>query len=788
MAEDSRAKLTLDGDVAPLKQKLREAGAAMKGFGTDAERAIGGINSPLKVLSGSLGALGLAAAAGGFALFVKNAINAADALDKLSIRTGISVDALSGLKYAADLSDVGVNDLATGVGRLAKFIGEAEGGNKKFQEILKLLGVTAKDPEKALVQLAAANERFADETDRAAILSQVLSRGYQTLLPLFEGGAAGLQKNIDRGRELNGITKESSSKAAEFNDALTEAQTAAQSVGTAIAVDLLPYLSRALKAWRDSAQKIGAVNSALVGLGQLGPVGQTIGVLWANVAYVFKQVGNEIGGIAAQLAALLRGDFKQAGFIGDAMKEDAKIARKELDDLEKRIFTVVGTASSGLQSATAGPAQAKIKVPKNLFGSEGDGSKEKEAKIPDSFLQTYETALANEKRLAYERDALRGYSKTEELAYWQFLISNADLRSKDRTAIERKVSDLIIDIKRTEAQQKTAIDAEQIRGAEALALGRVEAEQTAAQTSFDLGQINKGQLLALEQDFERQRYEIQRAALEERLILLQQDPNTNPAERDRLNNLLLEMEQQHQIRRLQLLGQAQQEELSIWDRATDRISSLFDKGQQALLNGTLTWRNAMRAIYAEVGAFFIQEAVAKPFKEWLATQVRMIAAKLGFATQETAIETAKSATTTATKATEATAVVGSNAASAASGAASSVASIPYVGPILAAAAFASILALVLGARSSIKSAAKGYDIPVGLNPIAQLHQEEMVLPAQYANVIRDIAGQASASSAPAESAPVHIYARNDDDVVRVGDMKKLLRQMRRDFVDVGGRR
>ena len=70
--------------------------------------------------------------------------------------------------------------------------------------------------------------------------------------------------------------------------------------------------------------------------------------------------------------------------------------------------------------------------------------------------------------------------------------------------------------------------------------------------------------------------------------------------------------------------------------------------------------------------------------------------------------------------------------SAAAGAYNAVVGIPYVGPFLAPAAagvaFAGVMAF----------AEQGYDVPYGVNPLTQLHQQEMVLPAQYANVIRDI--------------------------------------------------
>jgi hypothetical protein len=39
----------------------------------------------------------------------------------------------------------------------------------------------------------------------------------------------------------------------------------------------------------------------------------------------------------------------------------------------------------------------------------------------------------------------------------------------------------------------------------------------------------------------------------------------------------------------------------------------------------------------------------------------------------------------------------------------------------------------------VPSAYAGYDIPAGLNPMTQLHEREMVLPAKHADVIRGMA-------------------------------------------------
>lgn len=58
---------------------------------------------------------------------------------------------------------------------------------------------------------------------------------------------------------------------------------------------------------------------------------QTLSVLGRNVAFVFQGIGSEIGGIGAQIAAVMRGDFAGAREIGDAMKRDADQRRRELD-------------------------------------------------------------------------------------------------------------------------------------------------------------------------------------------------------------------------------------------------------------------------------------------------------------------------------------------------------------------------------------------------------------------------------------------------------------------------
>lgn len=58
---------------------------------------------------------------------------------------------------------------------------------------------------------------------------------------------------------------------------------------------------------------------------------QALSVFGRNVNFVFTAIGTEIGGIGAQIAAVMRGDFAGAKAIGDAMTADAQQRRAELD-------------------------------------------------------------------------------------------------------------------------------------------------------------------------------------------------------------------------------------------------------------------------------------------------------------------------------------------------------------------------------------------------------------------------------------------------------------------------
>ena len=67
-----------------------------------------------------------------------------DAINKMSQRAGVGVESLSGLKYAADLSDVSFESLGTSLGKFNKAIAETQAGIGEAGDGFKALKISVK--------------------------------------------------------------------------------------------------------------------------------------------------------------------------------------------------------------------------------------------------------------------------------------------------------------------------------------------------------------------------------------------------------------------------------------------------------------------------------------------------------------------------------------------------------------------------------------------------------------------------------------------------------------------
>lgn len=423
-------------------------------------------------------------------------------------------------------------------------------------------------------------------------------------------------------------------------------------------------------------------------------------------------------------------------------------------------------------------------------GSGGSGGKNDQ-------MQKWEAEIKAQK-LAHEEMRVEGKTHTDwdlnrERAYWKEKLSLVDAGGKDGVKIREK----IVSLEHSLAKQSTEAKLRQVEEWEKADKYRLDLEAEAADQALSAGRISQLERLDLEIEFENRRYQIAYDALQERIALAEQDPTYSAAAVEKLKQQVGELDRGHSLNQEKNQGKREQQRRkdapslvemlqdggkNVWEEAQQQMGQAFS----AMLSRAQNFRTAMNNFFKSMGQTFIQEMVTKPLAGMMQRMVQESAIyKMIFGTKE-ALETAAKAKTVANKAEETKSVVGSNATQAASGAASSQASIPYVGPILAVAAMAAMMAAVMGlmgggggggsttTTTRIPSAAGGWDIPAGINPLTQLHENEMVLPAEHAQTIRDMAGQGGGGD-------TIVINTTGGDFIHKKDLAKLLKQLNRDF-------
>jgi hypothetical protein len=220
-----------------------------------------------------------------------------------------------------------VADAATGeFERLKEFgIKAKQNGDQvafTFQGVTRVIGNNAKDIEAYLQGLG--NTNFAGSMEaRAATLDGAISN----LADTWDSTARTVAQN--------GIGEAMQASVAGMTGALTD-------------------LNAILDAVAGAANREGKAVKEASGLHlALTTVFESVAVLGVNVAYVFQQVGKELGGLAAQAAAVAHGDFAGAARIGAMMRAEAEQARKEVDAKTEAILGAAAKAQKATEEAAA---------------------------------------------------------------------------------------------------------------------------------------------------------------------------------------------------------------------------------------------------------------------------------------------------------------------------------------------------------------------------------------------------------------------------------------------------
>lgn len=730
---DNKAQLVVDGDVSPLRQKLREAGRDLKQFGDEGKSSIEGIGGPLKALQDKFIAIGAVLAGG--AVF-KAAVAATaewtqESVD-LAAALGMSAAEAANLKSALSAENVSVDEFVTAGQKLSAVL-------RNNEESLTAVGLVTRD---ATGNLRPLNELTLDAigllgqykagTDRAIASDIMFGRGFKINGDLAKVNAGLVEEYTEKQRRLGVVLSEDNVQAfEEYEEAGKNTSLLMRGLQQTIGNALMPVLTK-LANWflAIGPAAIVVIRGAIGGLiGAFWALKNGVTVVWEVINAMVVTVAEPLRALAAAIVKIGTGDFKGAWA-----------------EFQNAGQTMVGVWKGALEEMVASSEETKRKI-WSLFADGGPTATPGAGGLSADGLVKDNGAADRDKAAKAAAKALADRIKAEKEAF-DAAVKIAE-SYEDQWAREYKA---VADAARKAGKERMQIDLLQAEGARNAALARIAELEAQSQHEVDLGFATQSTHLERLAQFNEQRLAEETRFIAAKREIALQDPEQNPVELERIELEKAEIRRRYAQQSMDLQRQQAIESQSIWRSLGESISGLWDKGVQALMNGTLTWKNAFQAIGAELVKWFATKVVGDMVKEWLAGQVKKIAALLGFTATEKGVQAASAATTVGIKTAETTAVVAGNAAQAGSGAAASQASIPYVGPILALAAMAAVFAAVM-AMGKKKSAAGGYDIPKGVNPMTQLHEEEMVLPKQYANAIRRMTAGGESSEGAGAVAP-----------------------------------
>lgn len=292
-----RANVEGEGAVAGLGKAI----GGIKRTADTTNKAFGGLVSSLGMggLAGAMVSLTPLLSASGLGIMAKSAIDAADNMNDLRMKTGVSVEALSQFERAAMMSGTTIDGVAGAMARLSKGMMASKG---PAVDALRELGIASTDAsgkvrsvDDVMLEVADKFKAMPDGAKKTALALQLFGKSGVDMVPMLNMGSAAIK---ELGVTMSG---EFASKADELNDKLATIQSEFMKIGVTLAESLMPALMGLTN----------VVAAVAEGFGKLpGPVqtliasAAVIAIAWGPVVGVITGVVTAITAIGPAIAAI----------------------------------------------------------------------------------------------------------------------------------------------------------------------------------------------------------------------------------------------------------------------------------------------------------------------------------------------------------------------------------------------------------------------------------------------------------------------------------------------------
>lgn len=267
---------------------------------------VDGVSNRFGLLKGAFAGLAGAAVVSGFVGMIRSAIDMGDKLNDLRQRTGLAVEDLDALGYAAELNGTNLDAVSGALGKLAKNMAEAAGGGKEAAAVFAQFGISQADlangsitATDALAKIADKLSAMPDGWEKTAAAQKVFGKSAADLIPLLNAGGDAIRDARTELESMGALFTGSMAAAAdEFNDNLSKLKRMAGALGLSIAQELMPVMNGFVLGIIDAKSQSD------------GLAGSTALSDWARVAAQGIAVLVDVARVAAQAIYALVGSFQ----------------------------------------------------------------------------------------------------------------------------------------------------------------------------------------------------------------------------------------------------------------------------------------------------------------------------------------------------------------------------------------------------------------------------------------------------------------------------------------------
>jgi len=823
-------------DAQKMQSSWREGfyqmGQSAAGMTKQTSSQFDGLKETIKSFRGVL--VGAAAVVTGAAFLNKFASDASKATvetEKLASMLGTTTQEASALKIALD--DIGV-ETETYTGMVGKMTMKLREGEERFNELgVKTRGANGEllSTDKIVQNAMQALLKFREGTDRNLAATEFFGKGWQEVNRVMKLTPAVMEAARQKAQELElEIGPEGVASAERYKSAMNDVGDVYGALKNRIGQALMPVLS-------DFAEWMSSLGPAAVTT-MRGVVGgfvsvwyglaNAVTIVWQLVKAFLFNVTEPMVGFGEAMALALGGNFAAAGARLRQIVPNVKAAWENAFEETLKSSEKTRDRLQALFDPNAEQGQGNAPKP--------GGDRKYTPKLEGSRLSQFEAELAA-RRDAYDKEQMlagtfQQFTKAMERDFWKNILNTQKLNKEEQAAVSKKYyaveRDLrkdafereIEDIKsRIEAHKQGSVERIQLAGESAAKIGekfgleskeyrsalaemsklarerkdqmdkldelaierqrqyqtsRVYLERQNLDMLESLGIITAEQKLARLKELKEIEYQIELKAAQDRAALLEKDPVAYQQALDRIKQLA----EKHKLDLAQIDGQIAQDKKKTLDTWFDPLTQALSGMVSGVLQGTQTLRQMTLKMLDGIALSYANMLV-KMAADWIKTEIIKSGATQTGVAVRTAAESAGATASTGFTLGSAMKNIGAKAWEAASSVYASIAQIPVVGPFLAPAMAIAAAATVLGFVGKIASAAGGFDVPTGVNPLVQMHEEEMVLPKDIANPLRDQIADGGGGSALS----INVKSNDSRDILRSlrqgGVLRKALEELHR---------